>query len=78
MSDLSHRKGTLIIMALHAVDVPIFTGDAFLIYFAIPRRAVDADVEDCATTERRERKLFGGGLGDSLLRSLGLRFWILL
>ena len=39
---------------------------------------VDADVEDCATTERRERKLFGGGLGNSLHRALGLRVWIFL
>ena len=36
-SGLSHRKGTLVFMALRAVDVPVFTSGAFLIGFAVPR-----------------------------------------
>ena len=71
-SGLGHRKGALVIMALHAVNVPVFKSGTFLIGFAIPRGAVDADVEDCAPTERRERKLFGGGFGNNLRRALGL------
>ena len=67
---LGHRKGSLVCSALSMVDVPIDTSSAVLLDFPFPRGAVDTDVEDCATTERRERKLFGGGLDDSL--------WILL
>ena len=47
-SGLGHRKGTLVIAALCAVDVPVFTSGAFLIGFAVSRGAVDADVEDRA------------------------------
>ena len=36
-SGLGHRKGALVITALRAVDIPIFTGGAFLICFAVPR-----------------------------------------
>ena len=53
---LGHRKGNLICSTLCAVDVPILTSGAFLLGFAVPRGAVDADVKDCATTERRWRK----------------------
>ena len=49
-----------------------------LLGFPFPWGAITADVEDCAPMERRERKLFGGGFGDSLRRALGLRVWILL
>ena len=75
---LGDRKGSLIFSALHMINVPIDASGAVLLGFLFPRGAVDADVEDCATPERRERKLFGGGLGDSLHRALGLRVWILL
>ena len=61
VSGLSHRKGALIFMAMCAVDIPVFTSGAFLIGFAISRRAVDADVEDQATPERWERGLLGEG-----------------
>ena len=70
---LGHRKGSLVCLALRTIDIPVDMGGAVLLGFPFPWGAVDADVEDCATTERRERKLFGGGLGDSLRRALGLR-----
>ena len=54
-SGLSHHKGALVFTTLRAVDVLVFTSGAFLVGFAILRRAVDADVEDCATPKRRER-----------------------
>ena len=54
-SGLGHRKSALVFMALRPVDIPVFTSSAFLIGFAIPRGAIDADVEDRATSERRER-----------------------
>ena len=60
------------------VDVPIDAGGAILLGFPFPRGAVDADVEDCTSTEGRERRLFDGGFGDSLRRDLGLGVWILL
>ena len=53
---LGPRKGNLVCSTLHTVDVPVLASGAFLLGFAVPRRAVDADVEDCATTEKRERK----------------------
>ena len=77
-SGLGHHKGALVFTALRAVDVPIFTSGAFLISFAIPRRAVDAGVEDHATPERRERGLLGEGFGEGLGGALGLGVWILL
>ena len=73
MSGLGHHKGTLVFMALHAVDVPVFTSGAFLVGFTVPRRAVDADVEDRATPERRERGLLGDGFGEGLRGALGFR-----
>ena len=53
---LGHRKSNLICSALRTVDVPILMGSAFLLGFAIPWGAVDTDIEDCATVERREGK----------------------
>ena len=77
-SGLGHRKGTLVIAALFTVDVPVFMSDAFLISFAIPRGAVDADVEDCTTSERWERELLGEGFGEGLGGALRLGVRILL
>ena len=71
-SGLGHRKGVIVITALRVVDVPVFTSGAFLICFAVPRGAIDADVEDCATLERRERGLPGEGLGEGLRGPLRL------
>ena len=60
------------------VDIPVDSSNVVLLGFPFPRGVVDADVEDCAPTEGRERRLFGGGFSDSLRRALGLRVWILL
>jgi len=78
MSGLGHRKGALVITVLRTVDVPVFMGGVFLIYFIVLRGAVDADVEDCATPERRERGLLGEGLGEGLRGALRLRVRIFL
>ena len=53
---LSPRKGRLICSALRTVDVLVLASGAFLLGFAILRGAIDADVEDCATTEWRGKK----------------------
>ena len=53
---LGHHKGSLICSALRTVDVSVLTSGVFLLGFAIPRGAIDADVEDCAATERRGKK----------------------
>ena len=66
VSGLGHRKGALVFTALRTVDIPVFTGDAFLIGFAVSRRAVDADIEDCVTPKRRERWLLGEGFDEGL------------
>jgi len=78
VSGLGHRNGAFVITALRAVGIPVFSGGAVLICFAVPRRAVDADVEDCATPERRERGLPGEGLGEGLRGALRLRVRIFL
>ena len=75
---LGHRKGSLVCSALRMVDVSVDASGAVLLGFPFLRGAIDADVEDCAPTERRERKLFSGGFGDSLHRALGLGVRILL
>jgi len=38
------------------VDILVLASSAFLLGFAVLRGAIDADIEDCAATERRERK----------------------
>ena len=53
---LGHRKGSLVCSALRVVEIPVDAGGAFLLGFAVLRGAVDADVEDCAATERRGKK----------------------
>ena len=50
------RKDNLVCSALCAVDIPVLVGGAFLLGFAVPRGAIDADVEDCAATEWRGKK----------------------
>ena len=69
---LGHRKGSLVCSALCTVDVPVDAGGVVLLSLPFPWGAIDADVEDCVPTERRERKLFGDGFSDSLCRALGL------
>ena len=75
---LGPHKDILICSALCVVDVLILTSGALLLGFAISRGPIDANVEDRATPERRERKLLGEGFGEGLRRALGLRVWILL
>ena len=55
-SSLSHRKGVLVFMALRTVDVPVDTGGTVLLGFPFPWGAVDADIENSASTEGRERR----------------------
>ena len=75
---LGHRKGNLVWSTLCTVDVLVLTSGAFLLGFTILRGAIDVNIEDCAATERRERKLLGEGFGEGLRRALGLGAWILL
>ena len=53
---LGPRKGSLVCSALCMVDVPVLASGTFLLGFTILRGAVDANIEDCVATERRERK----------------------
>ena len=75
---LGHRKGSLVCSALRTVDVPVDTGGAVLLGLPFLWGAIDADIEDCGPTKRRERKLLDGGFGENLRRALGLGVWILL
>ena len=54
------------------VDVLVLTSNTFLLGFAVSRRAIDADVEDCTTPERWEKELLGEGFGEGLRRALRL------
>ena len=56
----------------------VLLSNALLLGFAIPRRAVDADVEDRATSEGWEKELLGEGFGEGLRRALRLGAWIFL
>ena len=60
-------------MALRTVGISVDMSYAVLIGFSIPWRAIDTDIKDPASLEGWERRLDGGGLGDSLRRALGLR-----
>ena len=63
---------------LHTVGISVDTSGVVFISFSIPWRVVDADVKDPTSSEGWERRLDGGGFGDSLCGALGLRAWILL
>ena len=52
---------------LRAVDIPVLMSGVFLLGLTILRGAVDTDVEDRATPERRERKLLGESFGEGLV-----------
>ena len=54
------------------IDVPVDMGGAFLLDFPILWGAIDADIENSASMEGQERRLYDGGFGDSLRRALGL------
>ena len=60
------------------VDIPVLVSSAFLLGFPFLWGAIDTDVEDCAPTERRERRLLGGGFDESLRRAMGLGVQIFL
>ena len=77
-SSLGHCKSVLVFTVPCTVDVPVFMSGMFFICFAVPRRAVDADVEDRATPERWEGDLLGEGFGEGLRRALGFGVRILL
>ena len=77
-SSLGPRDGCLVFSLLRAIDVSIFSSNALLLGFAVPRRAVDADVEDCATPDGRKEKLIREGFSEGLHRALRLRAWIFL
>ena len=54
------------------VDVSVLTSNAFLLGFAISRRAIDTDVEDRTTPEGWEKELLGEAFGEGLRRALRL------
>jgi len=72
-SNLGPCDGCLVFSPLCVVDVSVLPSSALLLGFAIPRRAVDADVEDHATPEGWEEKLIGEGFSEGLRRALRLR-----
>ena len=78
MSSLSKHNGGLICSALRTVGISIDMSYAVLVGFPIPWRAIDANIKNPASSEGRERRLYGGGFGDSLRRALGLGVWIFL
>ena len=77
-SSLGPRDGCLVFSPLRAVDIPVLPSNALFLGFAIPRRAIDADVEDRATPEGWEKELLEEGFGEGLRRALRLRAWIFL
>ena len=72
LSSLGPRDGCLVFSPLCAVDVLVLPSNALLLGFAIPRRAVDADVEDRATPEGWKEELLEEGFGEGLRRALRL------
>ena len=65
--------GCLVLSPLRTVDVLALPSNALLLGFAVPRRAINADVEDCTAPEGWEEKLIGEGFGEGLRRTLRLR-----
>ena len=70
MSNLGPHNSCLVFSALHAVDVLVLLSNVLLLGFTIPRRAVDANVEDRTTPEGWKEKLIGEGFGEGLHRAL--------
>ena len=60
------------------VDIPVDMSSVVLLGFPIPWGAIDADIENSASMEGWERRLYDGGFSNSLRRALGLRVWIFL
>ena len=65
-------------MALRMVEVPVDACGVVLLGFPVLWGAVDANIENSATLEGWERRLYGGGFGDSFRRALGLKVCIFL
>ena len=63
---------------MELIQVSIGEVTPSLMMGGLPWGAVDADIENPASSEGWERRLDGGGFGDSLHRALGLRVWIFL
>ena len=56
-SSLGPRDSCLIFSSLCAVDILVLPSNTLLLSFAVLGRVVDADVEDCATSEGWKEKL---------------------
>ena len=74
-NSLGPHDGCLVFLSLCVLDIPVLLSNVFLLGFAIPRRAVDADVEDRTTPEGWKEKLIGEGFGEGLYRALRLGAW---
>ena len=77
-SSLGPCDGCLVFSPLRVVDVSVLLSNALLLGFAIPWRAIDANVEDRTTSEGWEKELLGEGFGKGLRRDLRLGAWIFL
>ena len=75
LSSLGPCDGCLVLSPLRAVDILVFPSSVLRLGFAVPRRAVDADVEDCTTLEGWKEKLIREGFSEGLRRALRLRAW---
>jgi len=75
-SSLGPRDGCLIFSSLRLVNILVLPSNALLLGFAVPRRVVDANVEDRTTPEGWKEKLIGEGFGEGLRRALRLGAWI--
>ena len=73
LSSLGPHDGCLVFSSLRMIDIPVLPSNALLLSFAVPGRAVDADVEDCATLEGWKEKLVEEGFGEDLYRALRLK-----
>ena len=71
-SSLGPCDGCLVFSPLRTVDVPVLSSNVLLLGFAVPRRAIDADVEDRPTSKGWKEKLIREGLGEGLHRALRL------
>ena len=70
-SSLGPRNGYLIFSPLGTVDILVLLRNA-LLGFAVPRRAIDTDVEDHTTLEGWKETLLGEGFSEGLYRALRL------
>ena len=71
-SSLGPRDGCLVFSPLRAVDVSVLPSNTLLLSLAVPRRVVDADIEDRTTPEGWKEELLREGFGEGLRRALRL------